>query len=154
SALPLLTPAERQQIAAWSAEGQIFLLDQHHQPVPIGVPGDVYIGDTGLAGEERAEAAPHPFDTTPGARVFRTGQRARFRADGTTDISHDAGAEATRAPEARAFVAPRTPVEEALAGIWMGILGQGRIGVHDDFFALGGHSLSAARLLTRVRETF
>ena len=39
------------------------------------------------------------------------------------------------------FVAPRSPLEEALAGIWKELLGQERISVHDNFFELGGHSL-------------
>jgi amino acid adenylation domain-containing protein len=54
----------------------------------------------------------------------------------------------------RAFVAPRTPVEEAIAEIWCSILGIDRVGVDDDFFELGGHSLSASRVITRVRKRF
>ncbi|MES1244666.1 MAG: amino acid adenylation domain-containing protein, partial [Acidobacteriota bacterium] len=51
-------------------------------------------------------------------------------------------------------VAPRTPVEEVLAGIWAGLLGQERVGVHDSFFELGGHSLLATQLASRIREVF
>ncbi|HEX8696368.1 MAG TPA: amino acid adenylation domain-containing protein [Longimicrobium sp.] len=50
------------------------------------------------------------------------------------------------------YVAPRTPAEEALAGIWAEVLGAERVGVRDDFFALGGHSLRAAQIAARVRE--
>ncbi|GAB7036514.1 MULTISPECIES: non-ribosomal peptide synthetase [Catenuloplanes] len=48
--------------------------------------------------------------------------------------------------------APRGPVEETLAAIVAELLGVARVGADDDFFALGGHSLTAARLLTLVRE--
>ncbi|HVK21688.1 MAG TPA: amino acid adenylation domain-containing protein [Actinokineospora sp.] len=49
-------------------------------------------------------------------------------------------------------VAPRDAVERAIAALWQELLDVDRVGVHDDFFALGGHSLLVARLLARVRE--
>ncbi len=62
------------------------------------------------------------------------------------------------APDASAsedtYVAPRTPIEEVLAGIWAGLLGVARVGVEDNFFELGGHSLSATQLVSRVRAAF
>ena len=54
--------------------------------------------------------------------------------------------------EELAFVAPRTPAEEQLAGIWAEVLGLERVGVHEDFFDLGGHSLAATQVLARVRR--
>ena len=53
---------------------------------------------------------------------------------------------------APAHVAPRTPLEAALAEIWGEMLGLPRVGVLDDFFDLGGHSLLAARLVARLRD--
>ncbi|MBL9052327.1 MAG: alpha/beta fold hydrolase, partial [Tabrizicola sp.] len=50
------------------------------------------------------------------------------------------------------FVAPRTEVERTLAGFWSGLLGVAEIGVDDDFFALGGHSLIAVRLFAKIRK--
>jgi amino acid adenylation domain-containing protein len=48
------------------------------------------------------------------------------------------------------FVAPRTPVEEQVAGIWEGVLGLTRVGIHDNFFELGGHSLLATQMIARI----
>ncbi|XYI02585.1 amino acid adenylation domain-containing protein [Sorangium sp. So ce1128] len=61
--------------------------------------------------------------------------------------------ELTRAPVA-AFRAPRTPVEELIAGLWAEALRRERVGVDDDFFQLGGHSLLAMQVVTRVRAAF
>ena len=52
------------------------------------------------------------------------------------------------------YVAPRSPIETALAALWAELLGVERISVHDSFFELGGHSLLAARLVNRLRELF
>jgi hypothetical protein len=49
---------------------------------------------------------------------------------------------------------PRTPVEESLAAIWRQLLGRDQVGVHDNFFALGGQSVLAIQVLSRVREAF
>jgi amino acid adenylation domain-containing protein/FkbM family methyltransferase len=62
--------------------------------------------------------------------------------------------EQTRPQLAEKMVAPRTPEEEALAGIWAKCLGIERVGIHDDFFDLGGHSLLATRLMHQVHERF
>ncbi|QXI25592.1 non-ribosomal peptide synthetase [Pseudomonas vanderleydeniana] len=52
----------------------------------------------------------------------------------------------------RPFSAPQGPVESALAEAWAHVLGRERIGRDDNFFALGGHSLSALRVLERLRR--
>lgn len=52
------------------------------------------------------------------------------------------------------YVAPRTPTEEIVAGIWSQVLRRERIGVHDNFFDLGGHSLLATQLVSRLRDAF
>ncbi|WP_375773024.1 amino acid adenylation domain-containing protein [Archangium gephyra] len=50
------------------------------------------------------------------------------------------------------YVAPRTALEEVVAGIWAPLLGLRRVGVHDNFFELGGHSLLATQVTSRLRE--
>jgi amino acid adenylation domain-containing protein len=48
------------------------------------------------------------------------------------------------------YVAPRTPIEEALAEIWAEVLSLDEVGIHDNFFELGGHSLAASQVISRV----
>ena len=52
------------------------------------------------------------------------------------------------------YIAPRTPIEILLAAMWAEVLGVPRVGVHDDFFGLGGHSLRATQIIARARAAF
>ena len=52
------------------------------------------------------------------------------------------------------YVAPRTPIEEAVVAIWEQVLGKPQVGINDDFFALGGHSLLATQVVAQVRSDF
>ncbi|HKI00350.1 MAG TPA: amino acid adenylation domain-containing protein [Thermoanaerobaculia bacterium] len=234
---------------------EIHILDRDLRPVPAGVPGVLHIGGLGLAAGYLNRPAltaerfiPHPFAAEPGARLYDTGDLARWLADGQIDflgrVDHQVKLRAFRiepgeieavlgrhstvreavvllrgeAPGQRlvaylvceqpnpavaelrgllarhlpeymmpaAFVfldalplrpngkidrdalpdpgqvktagqgrvAPRNPVEEALAGLWEEVLGAGRIGVEDDFFELGGYSLAATQVLNRVHGLF
>ncbi len=80
---------------------------------------------------------------TPSGKIDRRALTLSGEDDGAA--GRDEGAE---------FVAPRTPVEELLAGIWGELLHVSRVGVRDDFFALGGHSLLATQLASRLRAAF
>jgi amino acid adenylation domain-containing protein len=68
---------------------QLYVLDAHLQPVPVGVTGELYIGGLGLArgylhhaGLTAATFIPHPYSAQPGARLYATGDLARYRSDG------------------------------------------------------------------------
>jgi amino acid adenylation domain-containing protein/non-ribosomal peptide synthase protein (TIGR01720 family) len=52
------------------------------------------------------------------------------------------------------YVAPRNSAEDILAAIWQEVLGLERVGIEDNFFDLGGHSLTAVQVLSRVRAAF
>jgi hypothetical protein len=52
------------------------------------------------------------------------------------------------------YIAPRTPVEALLAGIWAEVLGLEQVGVHDDFLDLGGDSLLAGQVVARAVHEF
>jgi amino acid adenylation domain-containing protein/thioester reductase-like protein len=75
------------------ARGQTYVLDTALQPLPIGVPGELYIGGAGLARgylhqpEQTAKAfIPHPFSPDPQARLYRTGDRVRYRRDSNLEF--------------------------------------------------------------------
>ncbi|GAB1818976.1 amino acid adenylation domain-containing protein [Herbidospora sp. RD11066] len=61
---------------------------------------------------------------------------------------------ASERPALDGYAPPRGHVQRALAELWTTLLGLDRIGAHDHFFDVGGHSLLASRLLARVRKTF
>ena len=75
------------------ANTQIYLLDQHLQAVPIGITGEIHVGGVGLARgylsqpELTAERfIPDPFSRIPGTRLYKTGDLARFLADGEIEF--------------------------------------------------------------------
>jgi amino acid adenylation domain-containing protein len=75
------------------ANSQVYVLDQHLQPVPIGVTGEIYAGGDGVARgylnrpELTAERfLPDPFHGDPGARLYRTGDLGRYLSDGNLEF--------------------------------------------------------------------
>ncbi len=75
------------------ANTQVYILDRALRPVPIGVPGELYIGGDGLARGYRRQPeltaerfVPHPFDDTPGARLYKSGDRARYLPNGDIEF--------------------------------------------------------------------
>ncbi len=239
---------------------QVYILDQQRNPVPVGVTGELYIGGDGLARgylnrpELTAEKfIANPFSTQPHARLYKTGDLARYLADGNIEflgriddqvkirgfriepgeviavlnahsgvktshvlalpqrsgdvgltayyVEDNAASNPPTAGELRGFlaerlpnymipvafvsiaklpltpngkidrqalidsqcqdiqsrheyVAPRDETEAILCKLWGEILKLDRVGIDDDFFAIGGHSLLAAKLFSRLDEHF
>ncbi|MBU0754709.1 MAG: amino acid adenylation domain-containing protein, partial [Planctomycetes bacterium] len=101
------------------ANTEIFLLDEHLEPVPVGVPGELCIGGHGLAvgylhrPELTAEKfIPHPFSRETGARIYKTGDLARYLPDGRIEclgrLDHQV--------KVRGFRIELGEIEAALAG--------------------------------------
>jgi acyl-coenzyme A synthetase/AMP-(fatty) acid ligase/acyl carrier protein len=86
--------------------------------------------------------------------AFITLSRLPLTATGKIDRRALPPPDRTRPLLETSFVAPRTPAEEKLAAIWSDVLGLDRVGVNDSFLELGGDSLSATQVITRVSLEF
>ncbi len=255
STFALRVPGGRAMIGRPLPNEHAYILDKRRQPVPIGVPGELYLGGDGLARGylrqpelTRERFVENPFHA--GERLYRTGDLVRYREDGNIEylgrldqqvklrgfrielgeiesslrkhpsvreavamVRVDHGTDqrlvayivptgqpadtlqlrahlmktlpgymipaafvmldkfpltpngkvdrrALPAPDSRRdenvrpFMAPRTTTEEVLADIWRSVLGLEQVGIEDNFFESGGHSLMATQVLSRVREAF
>jgi amino acid adenylation domain-containing protein/non-ribosomal peptide synthase protein (TIGR01720 family) len=238
------------------ANTQLYILDKHLQPVPIGIPGELHIGGAGLARGylNRPELTlekfiPNPFGDKPGSRLYKTGDLARYLPDGTIEflgridhqiklrgfrielgeieamlskhpavkenavivrgnqsddqqlvayivqnaecrmqnsdfceylkqqlpeymipsffvfmdslpltpngkIDRKALPDPSRAgkDQETGYVAPCNEAERRLASIWQEVLKTEKVGIWDNFFDLGGHSLKATVMISRVHK--
>ncbi|HEY0739781.1 MAG TPA: amino acid adenylation domain-containing protein [Herpetosiphonaceae bacterium] len=115
------------------------------------------------AGERRRRVVlpTYPFERQrywiePPARAH-TGARTPAQLDAASEAERDSSAitELHPRPELLTpFVAPSTTIEQAIAAAWQDLLGVGPIGIHDNFFDLGGHSLMATQIIARLRDVF
>jgi acyl transferase domain-containing protein/thioesterase domain-containing protein len=105
--------------------------------------------DEGAAAFARAVAAGRPQVV-----VSSLDLPALIRQTQAVEQARPEGAAFERPDLDSAFVAPRNDIERTLAGFWQDLLGVAQVGVEDDFFALGGHSLIAVRLFAMVRKAY
>ncbi|MFJ8630151.1 amino acid adenylation domain-containing protein [Streptomyces sp. NPDC093568] len=171
-AVDLLEPAERTAVLdGWSdasrpavaaalaglplpgtAEGaRVYVLDDALGPVPPGVVGHLYVTGAGPGGgDAEQEWLPCPFGDADW--MYRTGRSARWSAGELRLVDGAGGADTGGAGvwPARSR-GPRSPREQILCTVFAEMLGVASVGIDDDFFDRGGHSLSAVRLLSRIR---
>ena len=118
---------------------------------------DAIAPSEGLAAFDRMMAQPHLVQCIASSVDVEAWDRS-LGAD-STGISAEGGGESAMGGFSRpdldaVYEAPETDSEKFLAGVWSELLGIRQIGVNDDFFQLGGHSLHAVRLFVAVRKQF
>ncbi|SOD90976.1 non-ribosomal peptide synthetase [Streptomyces sp. Ag109_G2-15] len=118
----------------------------HGEPALVGYAAGTGLSEESLATHSRAHL---PHYLVPSAYVLL--DRLPLTVQGKLDT---VALPDPVAPAPHAFVAPRTPAETVVAQIWCEVLDLPRVGVHDDFFALGGHSLRAVSVTSRLRTAF
>jgi non-ribosomal peptide synthetase component F/acyl carrier protein len=155
------------------ANRQLYVVDRSMNMVPRGVVGELLIG-----GEPGALAAgylhrPEPTAERfiedpfrPGRLVYRTGQQVRWTTDlaiefvgpaGDAAIPSDAApidGDARTDPAEAGADEPRTPTEQSVAEIIGEVLSVEKVGAEDGFFSLGGSSLQAMRVISRINKRF
>ncbi|CAJ1500786.1 non-ribosomal peptide synthetase [[Mycobacterium] burgundiense] len=166
--IEVVDAAERRRILTeWSAAGgaaRAYVLDETLKCVPVGVVGEIYTAGGPLAAAQCSGAAQtavrfvaNPFGNPDGAesdsRLYRTGERGRWRPDGVLElIGRTDVAVAPPAAAARASEPPSTDTERTLAALLEEVLDVTDVGRHDDFFTLGGDSILAVQLAARARD--
>ncbi|MFF5566865.1 non-ribosomal peptide synthase/polyketide synthase [Streptomyces sp. NPDC012829] len=157
---------ERAPLAPPPGGTRVYVLDGSLEPVPPGVAGELYVTGAGLAraesdrpGQVAERSVACPFEE-PGTRMYRTGDVMRWDRAGRLELvrrADEGAASASVAPAASdsrsgtARSRPATVYEELLCAVFAQVLGVERVGADDSFFALGGHSLQAVRLASRIR---
>jgi amino acid adenylation domain-containing protein len=106
---------------------------------------------TAVAGELPGLMVPAVFVPVDEIPLTANGKVDRSRLP-APDAAREGGGVGGTANGAAPYVAPRTEAERTLAGIWAEVLEIDRIGVHEDFFALGGDSIMAIRIVGRARR--
>ncbi|WP_055108692.1 non-ribosomal peptide synthetase [Paenibacillus ihumii] len=146
---------------------ELYVLNDWLQLMPPGIPGELYAGAAGMELALYENGMPerlvdHPW--VPGAKLIRTGILARYLENGELQYigelglpDAEGGSDAERHSGLEAGIssrAVRNRTEEQLLRIWQEILGREQIGLREDFFAVGGHSLRAMTLLSRIQKIF
>jgi amino acid adenylation domain-containing protein len=147
-------------VARQNAQGQPFLVayvvptsDERRRTIDETAPSSFVVRPSSLIVELRAFLAERlPDSMIPSAFVLL--DALPLTPNGKLDRRALPPPESDAPASAATAVAPRTPLEEVLVGIWAELLEKEQFGIHDNFFDLGGHSLLATQLIARLRDAF
>ena len=155
--------AEPVPIGGPVANSQAHILDPHLRAVPVGVPGELYIAGDGLARGYLDGAAPtaekflpNPFSPVPGARMYRSGDRARWRPDGRIEFLGRLDAQVKirghriEPGEVEALLMQHPSLQEAAVIVRQDALGEKRLVGY--VVAKGEHEPTASQLRSYIKE--
>ena len=138
-----------------------FILDNQQRPLPPNLPGELFLGGPTLAKGYRGQAAltARAFISLPSAqatRLYRTGDRALRREDGTIELCDAIGDTTSPTIPAELTHTHRgwSQTQKTVATLWSEVIAAPITSLDDNFFDLGGHSLLIARLQHRFTSTF
>ena len=138
-----------------------YVLDKLGRAVAVGRQGELCVTTTatslGTAARTAAVMLPNPFSGSAGARLVATGDLGRWTASGELEIvarPADRGGDAAVESEAPEHVLPRNATEETIAAIWGKHLNRTELGVHQNFFEAGGHSMMALAIQAELQKEF
>ena len=151
---------------AGAGTARVYVLDGALKPAPVGVVGDIYYGGGVAVGARLARPwltatrfIANPFDGQAGSRLYRSGERGVWNADGQLELLADMKRPAGPATAQTVPGPPEPPnsaTERALADILTAVLELdpevNPVGRYDDFFNLGGDSILAVRMAAQARD--
>ncbi|ANF97987.1 non-ribosomal peptide synthetase [Paenibacillus bovis] len=151
--------AELEQDAEQEQAYELVIVDRQLRHQAVGIMGELCMAVGALSDAvinqqiSTMTASSHPLHD--GEQVYHTGELARLLPDGTIEYMGrlaDLELAGAASQADTVFQAPRTATELTLAAIWQDILGVDPIGIKDNFFDLGGHSLRVALMASRIRK--
>ncbi len=142
---------------------RLIILNKTKNICANGIAGEIYIrtpyraGYYNNPGLNRERFIPNPFSRDPGDLIYKTGDSGKLLPDGNivlTGRPRPAAAHDRKEADPVEFVPPGNETEEKLAALWCKILKKERVGILDDFFESGGHSLGIMTLAAEIYKTF
>jgi amino acid adenylation domain-containing protein len=141
-------------IAQPDTDAAIFIVDQQQRLAPIGCIGEVAIsGMRTEAAVDPEKLVPNPFAPAGSSKLFLTGQQGRWKWDGSLEqVVKPVDQVSAECSAPGGFVAPVSEIEKLVAQVWQEVLGISQVGLKDDFFDLGGHSLNTIQIRSRLSQ--